>query len=133
MLLAQAQTMDAIPDSFWKYFCMSLLVLMGAAGAVIWITQHLRTPEPTRLNDNPPIEVRKAPRVYNHEATEARLAELERRLEAHDVELRSIQEDRARTLRHINARFERVLVGIASIAGQVGATLPAADDYVDKF
>ena len=133
MLLAQAQTMDAIPDTFWKYFCMSLLVVIGGAGAVIWIAQHLRRPEPTRLNDNPPIEVRKAPRRYNHEATEARLAELERRLEAHDVELRSIQEDRARTLRHINARFERVLVGIASIAGQVGAKLPAVEDYVNKF
>jgi len=132
MFLAQ-QAIDAIPAATLKWVLAILCVLLGVAGAVSFLIVAFRRPAPLKLADAPPIEVRKAPRIYNHEATEARLAELERRLEAHDIELRSIQEDRARTLRHINARFERVLVGIASIAGQVGAKLPAADDYVNKF
>jgi hypothetical protein len=127
MFLAQ-QTLDVLPASFWKSFSIALLVLIGGAGAVLWIISLVRRPEPTRLQDSPPIEFRKAPKRYNHDATEARFAEIDRRLEAHDAELRSIQEDRVRTLRHINARFERVLVGLASIAGQVGAKVPENSD-----
>jgi hypothetical protein len=124
MLLAQAQTLDPLPAGYWKLFCMSLLVLIGGAAAILWIISLVRKPEPTRLADAPPIEIRKAPKRYNHDATEARFAEIDRRLEAHDLELHAIQEDRARTLRHINRRFERVLVGLASIAGKVGAKVP---------
>ena len=128
MFLAQ-QTLDAVPSATLKWVLAILCVLLGVAGAVSFLIVSFRRPAPLKLADAPPIEVRKAPKTYNHEATEARLAELERRLEAHDLELRSIQEDRARTLRHINARFERVLVGLASIAGQVGANVPAGDDF----
>ena len=126
------QTLDAVPASTLKWVLAILLVLLGVAGAVIFIIVSFRRPGPVKLDDAPPIEVRRAPQAYNHEATEARLAEIDRRLEAHARELRAIQEDRVRTLRHINQRFERVLVGIASIAGRVGAQLPAADDSPDS-
>lgn len=126
--LAQAQTLDVLPASFWKSFCIALLVLIGAVGGVLWLISLVRRPEPTRLQDSPPIEVHKAPKRYNHDATQARFAEIERRLETHDAELRNIQEDRVRTLRHLNARFERVLIGLASIAGQVGAHVPENTD-----
>jgi len=126
-LLAQ-QSLDAIPASTLKWVLAILLVLLGVAGAVIFIIVSFRRPSPVKLDDAPPIEVRRAPTQYNHEATEARLAAIDRRLEAHALELRAIQEDRIKTLRHINQRFERVLIGIASIAGQVGAQLPAAED-----
>ena len=126
-LLAQ-QTLDAIPAAALKWVLAILLVLLGVAGAVVFIIAAFRRPAPVKLDDAPPIEVRRAPTRYNHEATQARLAEIDRRLEAHAGELRAIQEDRVKTLRHINQRFERVLIGIASIAGQVGAQLPAAED-----
>jgi hypothetical protein len=128
MMLAQAQPLDALPAGFWKSFCIALLALIGGVAAVLWIISLVRRPEPTRLQDSPPIEFRKAPKRYNHDATEARFAEIDRRLELHDAELRVIQEDRARTLRHLNRRFERVLVGLASIAGQVGARVPESRD-----
>jgi len=122
-----AQVIDSVPSSFWKYFCISLLVLLGAAAAVVLIIVSFRRPEPVELNDHPPIEVRKAAKRYNHELTENRFAEIDRRLAAHDAELERIQSDRAETLKHINRRFERVLVGIASIAGKVGAKLPGQE------
>ena len=92
-LLAQAQNLDPLPAGYWKLFCMSLLVLIGGVATVLWIISLVRQPEPTRLADAPPIEIRKAAKRYNHDATEARFAEIDRRLEAHDLELRAIQED----------------------------------------
>ena len=129
-MLAQ-QTLDAIPAATLKWVLAILVVLLGVAGAVVFIIVSFRRPTPVKLDDAPPIEVRRAPTRYNHEATEARLAEIDRRLEAHACELRAIQEDRIKTLRHINQRFERVLIGIASIAGQVGAKVPAGDEKAD--
>ena len=125
ILLAQAQTLDGVSAGFWKDFCIGLMVLLGVAVAILSIWSLTRKPAATRINDDPPIEIRKAPKRYNHDLTEARFMEIDRRLTAHEKELKDIQEDRAKTLRHINGRFERLLVGLTAIATKVGARMPA--------
>jgi hypothetical protein len=122
MLLAQ--TIDSLPASFWKNFSLALFALIIVGGIVVGIYVSLRKPEPRRLNDDPPIEIRKAPKRYNHDLTEIRFTEIERRITKHDEELTEIQNSRLHALNHINRRFERVLIGLANIAGKVGTKIP---------
>jgi len=124
MMFAQSTDLPAIPGDTLKWVLAVLAFLLFVAVGIVALLTFFRKPAPQRLDDNPPIEIRKAPKRYNHELTEKRFDELERRVMEHTKELHDIQEDRARTLRHINARFERVLVGIANIAGKVGAKMP---------
>lgn len=86
MMLAQTG-IETLPASFWKNFCIALMALLGVAGALIGILAFFRKPEPTRLNDDPPIEVRKSPKRFNFELAEQRHHDHERRLV--DLEQRS--------------------------------------------
>lgn len=111
MMLAQ-ESLTGLPDSFWKNFCIALIVLLGIAGVVVGIWAATRKSEPTRLNDEPPIAVQKASKRYNHDAAENRFTNLERRvgdleawrdglidkLESDKVELLTAGEDRASRL-----------------------------------
>ena len=88
-LLAQA-SLESVPDTFWKQFCMALIVLILVVAAIVGIWVALRKKEPVRLNDEPPIEVRKSPKRFNHELAEQRHGEVTRRLEDHDQEISSL-------------------------------------------
>jgi hypothetical protein len=79
MMLAQEQ-LAGLPDTFWKNFCIGLLVLLGAAVAIVTLWALTRKPEPQRLNDDPPIEIRKSPKRFNYELSEQRHGDHERRI-----------------------------------------------------
>jgi hypothetical protein len=91
MILAQ-QTLDALPANYWKWFCISLLVLLGASTAVVLIIVSFRKPEPTRLHDDPPIEVRKSAKRYNHDLTEVRFQGIEVRVAKNEDQIEKIND-----------------------------------------
>lgn len=82
-----AQSIEAVPSDFWKNFCIALIALIAVTGIIVGIYVGTRKPEPTRINDDPPVEVRKAPKRFNWELAEQRHADHERRLV--DLEQRS--------------------------------------------
>ena len=125
--LAQQQ-LDNMDAAFWKNFSIAMLVILGIIVALVSIYAVFRKSEPVRLNDQPAIEVRKAPNRYNHDATTIRFAEVERRITQHDKELEAINRSREETLKRINGRFERIMVGIAIIGTKLGVKLPEAED-----
>lgn len=79
--LAQASLND-VPDSFWKNFSVVLIVLIVVASAIAGIWAVMRKPSPVKLDDQPPIEVRKSPKRFNYEQSEQRYHDHERRIVA---------------------------------------------------
>lgn len=72
---------------------MSMLVLLGvvlAVGTLIWM---FRKPEPHKLNDDPPIEVRKSPKRYNHDDVMGRFTRVDERLAGHDEEINLMKKE----------------------------------------
>lgn len=82
-----AQSIEAVPESFWKNFCLSLIAVIVLAGILIGIYVALRKPEPVKLNDDPAIEVRKSAKRFNHDLAEQRHGEVHRRISEHDQEI----------------------------------------------
>ena len=123
MLLAQATDLPSVPAEVFKWTVIVLLAVFATVAAVVLFIRSLHD-RTVKIDDQPPLEIRKAAKRYNHEANELRFAEIDRRLAAHEKEMQGIQRERAETLKHINRRFERVLVSLASIAGKVGAKMP---------
>jgi hypothetical protein len=120
-LLAQATDLPSVPAEVFKWTVIVLLAVFATVAAVVLFIRSL-TDKTVKIDDQPPLEVRKAAKRYNHELNELRFVELDRRLAAHEKEIENIQRERAETLKHINRRIE--LVSLASIAGKVGAHLP---------
>jgi biopolymer transport protein ExbB/TolQ len=127
MLFAQATDLPSVPAEVLKWTIVVVLALFTIVAAVVLFVRSLNEKR-VRIDDQPPLEVRKAAKRYNHEVNELRFAEIDRRLAAHARELENIQRERAETLKHINRRFERVLVSLASIAGKVGANMPRGEE-----
>jgi hypothetical protein len=126
-MFAQATDLPSVPAEVFKWTVIVLLAVFGIVAAVVLFIRSLND-KPVKIDDQPPLEIRKASKRYNHELNELRFAEIDRRLAAHEQELQNIQRERAETLKHINRRFERVLVSLASIAGKVGAKLPHGEE-----
>jgi len=127
MLLAQATDLPSVPAEVFKWTVIVLLAMFAIVAAVVLFIRSLNDKR-IKIDDQPPLEVRKAAKRYNHELNELRFAEIDRRLAAHEKEIENIQRERAETLKHINRRFERVLVSLASIAGKVGAKVPNGEE-----
>ena len=127
MLLAQATDLPSVPAEVFKWTIIVILALFATVAAVVVFVRSLNEKR-VRIDDQPPLEIRKAAKRYNHELNELRFAEIDRRLAAHEKEIENIQRERAETLKHINRRFERVLVSLASIAGKVGANVPRGEE-----
>lgn len=88
-MLAQAQ-LDAVPDHFVKWFFVILFALILIVAAIVGIIAAFRTPMPQRLNDDPPIEVRKSPKRYNHDAHEIRFNKIEKDVAANTDEIEKL-------------------------------------------
>jgi len=86
MMLADA-LLDPVPANYWKLFCICLLVLLFAAAALVGIIVAFRKPEPVKLKDDPEINIRKAPKRYNHDRTELRFDQVENRLASVEAEV----------------------------------------------
>lgn len=124
MMFAQEQ-LAGVPDTFWKNFSIVLLVLLGAAVAIVSIWAMTRKPSPVKLNDDPAIEVRKSPKRYNHDDVTNRFMRVEVRLDGHDAEMEQLwttmrNEDKA--IREKNAeRFEEIAHSLGRIEGALGS------------
>jgi hypothetical protein len=123
MMLAE-ESISSLPDSFWKNFCIALLVLLGAAGIAFGIWANVRKPEPVKLNDNPAIEVRKAPKRYNHDAIDQRFGQIETRLDGHDSELDTIWQEMQDKREKDFERHTEIAVSLAEIKGHLGIKSP---------
>lgn len=84
------------------------------AGAVIALVAMNRKTV-VKIDDNPAPEYRKAPKRYNHDATQERFVRIEDRLDGHDAEMDELRKE------HNNAmgRIERSL---GRIEGQLGTS-----------
>ena len=122
-MFAQEQ-LGPLPDTFWKNFCIALLVLLGAVGAIVLIWSQTRKPDKTRLDDDPAINVRKAAKRYNHDAIDTRFVGIERQVAENTVEIDSLwttmrAEDKA--TRDENARqFNEISRALGRIEGTLG-------------
>jgi len=90
-LFAQEQ-LSTVPDSFWKWFCIAILVLLGAAALVIGIIKSYQKPAPVKIDDEPAVNVRKAAKRYNHDATEIRFVAVEVTVKKHESEIEKIKD-----------------------------------------
>ena len=118
MMFAQ-QDLSTVPDSFWKNFCLALLVLIGLAVSAVGIWAAIRKPDPVKLNDNPAIEVRKAPKRYNHEEVQGRFVRIEGRLDDHDAYFESLREE-DKAIREKNSEaFEKISRALGRIEGML--------------
>lgn len=138
MMFAQ-QTLDNLPASFWKSFCIALLVLLGAAALVVAIWQPFRKQPPTRLDDDPPITTRKAPKRYNHDLNEQRYSDHERRIvaleKANSELLKQLENDKIEILnagekrgKEIHGRINYLLLAVGRIAGKLGVQIQGGDE-----
>ncbi len=89
MILADADISN-IPGDTFKWVMATLIVLLGVAVMVITIIVAFRKKK-TEIEPQP-FEVRKAARRFNHELTEERHAEVNRRLDSHDAEIERLWE-----------------------------------------
>lgn len=151
MMLAQEQ-LQGLPDTFWKNFCIALLVLLGAGGVIVGIWMAFRKPAPVKLNDEPAIEVRKAPKRFNHDLSEQRFTDHERRITGLENWrfnlIEKLEEDKQEILkagdkrqnfleekqeeRHeINvARINRLMVAVARLCGRQNIKMPNEGEEV---
>lgn len=138
MLLAQSTDLPAVPADMLKWVLVILVGVFFIAVAIFGLVRMFAKPEPTRLNDDPPIKTEKAARRFNHDLAEARHSDHERRilalekardefivrLEEYHRELNAENEQRAsRIHQHIEAERREMDKKIDGIFDRVIATL----------
>ena len=114
MIFADVASLNSVPADFLKYYIVTTLALIIAACIITNTFNKRRTVRGNVRIEPQPVEVRKAPQRYNHALTEQKFSRIDERLDDHD----------AAALEKINARFERVLLGLTAIGVKVGATIP---------
>jgi len=88
-LLGQATDLPEVNANFWKQFCICLLVLLAVLVAIVTLWALTRKAEPVKLKDDPAIEVRKAPKRYNHDQIDLRFKQVENRVASVEAEVDS--------------------------------------------
>jgi hypothetical protein len=122
MMLADA-SLDAVPANYWKFFCISALVLLGTAVSIVSLWALTRKPAPVKIDDEPAINTRaKSPR-FNHALNESRHGDVIRRLDGHDAAIDQLwttmrQED-ADTRKEMGAKFDSILLALGEIKGEL--------------
>jgi len=118
-----AEAIDNIPSDFWKNFCLGLIALLSVAGIIVGIWATLRKSEPQRLNDDPPIEIRKSPKRYNHDAVEQRFVRVEGQLTGHGLQLTELWEEMrsedAKLQDDVNEKFQAIQRALGRIEGKL--------------
>lgn len=96
-----------------------MLVLLGAAVLIVTIWSLTREKKAVKIQDDPAIEVRKAPKRYNHDLIETRFGRIETRLDGHDTELDSAWEE-MKAIREVNAqRYAEIAKSLGRIEGRL--------------
>jgi hypothetical protein len=123
MILAQTD-LPEVPSETLKWVLIVIVAIVLIGLAIAGFLKGLQKPAPQRLNDDPPIEVRKASPRYNHPLNEARHHEVERRLTANEAEIDQIWSTfrgEVADIRLNNAeRFEAISKSLGRIEGAMG-------------
>lgn len=131
-LFAQAD-LSSVPDHFWKNFCISLIVIIVVVALVVGIWAVFRKPAPTQFEQpisttvEGDVSVKKTAKRYNHDLTEQRYTDHERRilkLEGEQAELLAkLDSDKEEILKAGQEREERLQDQITALPGKITADL----------
>jgi len=125
IILAQSTDLPSVPDSTLTWVLIILISICLIAAALY---AAFRKSGPVKIDDNPPPEYRKAPKRYNHDATEQRFVRAENRLDGHDTELdrlwQTLRVDLPEMERRINKagedRIEKVREQVNQVLEKIG-------------
>ena len=115
-----AQSIDAVPAPFLKWFLYILIALIVVAATVVIAWASVRKPEPTRINDEPALKVEKISKRYNHDASEQRFVRIETRIDGHDSELDAAWKEMQRMNTENNKTNLAVAVSLARLETHFG-------------
>ena len=129
MMLAQSTDLPAVPAETLKWVLIILGALLFIALAIF--TAWNSRKESIRIEDPLP-EVRKSPKRYNHDATEQRFGDLERRVgeleEWRDGLIEKLESDKQQILEagehraeKLHERINIILAALSELKGTVGA------------
>lgn len=116
---------DAMPNANQFLLVVAFLISCCAGLATIGLWWQGRKEKNERQSKGGASQPAKR---FNYDLAEERHDSLKERLDKHDRELETIQSDRARTLKHINRRFERVLLGLTVIATKLKVQIPDEEE-----
>ena len=120
-LLAQTD-LPSVPAETLKWTLIILVAVLLIAAVIVGLVRGFR-PEKVTLNDDPPVEFRKAPKRFNHDLAEARHSEHARRLDGHDAEIEQIwttmRSEDAAIRREMGAKFDAILMSLGEIKGEL--------------
>lgn len=137
MITLAQSNFDAVPADFIKWFFAILFVLVLVAAAA-WGAFGRREKQSVKIDrEDQPVDVRKSPKRYNHDATENRFTGLEKKTEEHGKEIgelwktlrvdlpameRRIQESGERRSKETHDRINNILSEVGELRGEVRAT-----------
>lgn len=86
-ILAQSTDLSSEPAEIFKWTVLTLLGILLIVAVIYAAFFSGRKPVQAKIEDDPPITIRKAPKRYNHEAHEQRFMNVEARLGAAEAEI----------------------------------------------
>lgn len=90
-LIAQAN-LESVPDSTFKWVLI-VLIGLGIAAAFIWGAFRPATKQSVKFDrEDQPVDVRKSPKRYNHDATEQRFNSIESKAAEHGAQINKLWE-----------------------------------------
>ncbi len=114
MTLAQTD-FPAVPDTTFKWVIV-ILVGIVLVGCVVYLAANSRRENKLTINDDPAPQFERAPRRYNHEATEGRFIRVESRLRDHDAEFVRLRDAHTEDSEASQKRNMRVMFALGKIA-----------------
>ncbi len=122
MMLAQSTDLPAVPSETLKWVLVILASLLFI-GLAIYAALNTARERRLTINDDPAPQFDRAPKRYNHEATDQRFGRVESRLRDHDNEFIRLRnerhEDEAISLRRNN----RVMFALGKIAQKLNVEI----------
>jgi len=125
-MLAQSTDLPAVPAETLKW----VLVILGALlfiGLAIWGAFSVSRERRLTINDDPAPQFDRAPKRYNHEATDQRFGRVESRLREHDVKFETLQKERHEDDKVAQARNSRVMFALGRIAEKLKVDIEPAE------
>lgn len=122
LILAQAN-LDSVPATVLKYVLIILLAFAVAA-AFIYGAVKKDGKRNVKIDSDPPAEIRKAAKRFNHDLAEERFNDHRKRIENLEEEVKTIQLSRARALSRIERRFGKIWIVMVRIATKMDVDIP---------
>lgn len=124
LILAQSTDLSSVPAEVLKYVLIVIVSIILITAAVYMAFFSGRRLVQARLDDDPPITVRKAPKRYNHDAIEQRFTNVEKRVDASEAEIDSLwntmrAEDKQTRDEHAKS-LGRIQRSLGRIEGRMG-------------